>query len=165
MNADLSGNLDVAGVVRVNSLNTIDQSNASMSLFNHGARATKSFNAYGTGINFRACDSNGDQVNILAVNATKIQAGSDIIPNYTAGLNLGGSSSTTRWATIYGVDANLSGDLSMTQSSHIDIGPLRIEYDATNKALHITKKDGNDTNTYGLYADGFVASGGVGQAS
>ena len=136
-----------------------------MSLFNFGARATKSFNAYGLGANFRACDSNGNQVNILAINATKIQAGSDLIPNYTEGLNLGGSSANTRWATIYGVDANLSGDLALAQTGHIDIGPLRIEYDATNKALHITKKDGNDTNTYGLYADGFVAAGGVGQTS
>ena len=161
VNADLSGNLDVAGVVRVNSLNTIDQSNATMSLFNHGARATKSFNAYGTGINFRACDSNGDQVNILAVNATKIQAGSDIIPNYTAGLNLGGSSSTTRWATIYGVNEDLTGNLVLASSSHIDIGPLRIEYDATNKALHITKADGSDTAEYGIYADGFVGAGGI----
>ena len=50
-------------------------------------------------------------------------------------------------------------------SSHIDIGPLRIEYDATNKALHITKKDSTDTETYGLYADGFVAAGGVQQSS
>lgn len=163
--ADLTGNLDLGGVLRVNSFNTIDQSNASMSLFNFGARATKSFNAYGLGANFRACDSNGDQVNILAINATKIQAGSDLIPNYTEGLNLGGSSANTRWATIYGVNANLSGDLALAQTGHIDIGPLRIEYDATNKALHITKKDNSDTNTYGLYADGFVAAGGVGQTS
>lgn len=55
--------------------------------------------------------------------------------------------------------------LSMHESSHIDIGPLRIEYDATNKALHITKADSNDTNTYGLYADGFNSAGGIGQTS
>ena len=80
----------------------------------------------------------------------------------TAGVNLGfGSASQYRWATIYGVNADLSGDLSLAQTSHIDIGPLRIEYDATNKALHITQKDSTDTETYGLYADGFVAAGGV----
>lgn len=70
-----------------------------------------------------------------------------------------------RWSELWAVDADLSGDLSLASTSHIDIGPLRIEYDATNKALHITKKDGNDTNTYGLYADGFVAAGGTGQTS
>ena len=165
VNANLSGNIDVAGVVRVNSLNTIDQSNASMSLFNFGARATKTFNAYGTGVNFRACDSNGDQVNILAINATKIQAGSDLIPNYTEGLNLGGSSANTRWATIYGVDANLSGDLALAQTGHIDIGPVRIEYDAQNDAIHITTNDSTNHPTIGIYADGFVAAGGVGQTS
>ena len=81
-----------------------------------------------------------------------------------AGVNLGfGSASQYRWATIYGVNADLSGDLALAQTSHIDIGPLRIEYDATNKALHITKKDSTDTETYGLYADGFLAAGGVQQ--
>ena len=82
-----------------------------------------------------------------------------------SGVNLGGSSANMRWATIHGVNADLSGDLSLVETSHIDIGPLRIEYDATNKALHITKKSTSDTNTYGIYADGFVASGGVGQTS
>lgn len=70
-----------------------------------------------------------------------------------------------RWSSVYSVDADLSGDLALASSSHIDIGPLRIEYDATNKALHITKKDSTDTETYGLYADGFVAAGGVQQTS
>lgn len=163
--ADLTGNLDLGGVLRVNSFNTIDQSNASMSLFNFGARATKSFNAYGLGANFRACDSNGNQVNILAINATKIQAGSDLIPNYTEGLNLGGSSANTRWATIYGVDANLSGDLSLSSSSHIDIGPVRIVYDSASDAIHITTNDATNHPTIGIYADGFVAAGGVGQTS
>jgi len=70
-----------------------------------------------------------------------------------------------RWSSVYSVDADLSGDLALASTSHIDIGPLRIEYDATNKALHITKKDSTDTETYGLYADGFVAAGGVQQNS
>jgi hypothetical protein len=70
-----------------------------------------------------------------------------------------------RWSYLYGVNADLTGDLSLASTSHIDIGPLRIEYDATNKALHITKKNTNDTNNYGIYADGFVSAGGVGQTS
>ena len=79
-----------------------------------------------------------------------------------AGVNLGfGSASQYRWATIYGVNADLSGDLSLAQTSHIDIGPLRIEYDSATKALHITKKSNSDTNNYGLYADGFVSAGGI----
>lgn len=70
-----------------------------------------------------------------------------------------------RWSKMWSVDADLTGDLSLTQNSHIDIGPLRIEYDATNKALHVTKASSSDQNTYGLYADGFVAAGGTGQTS
>ena len=236
----VSANLIVGGRVTVNSLNSIDQSSQTMSLFNYGARASKTFNAYGTGISLRACDSNGDQVNILSVQSSQIVAGSSIIPNYVTGLNLGGNYSNQRWNTIYGVDANLSGgltfkdsantvstgflsftagymilrtganisnsykqitfhetngfypeqsgvnlganganyrwaniygvnanlsgDLTLAATSHIDIGPLRIEYDDTNKAIHITKVDSNDNNEYGLYCDGFVSAGGV-QAS
>ena len=65
--------------------------------------------------------------------------------------------------TIAGVktfsDGIVGGNITVPQNKHIDIGPLRIEYDATNKALHITKADSNDTNTYGLYADGFITAG------
>ena len=83
-----------------------------------------------------------------------------------SGVNLGyGSAAQYRWANIYGVNADLSGDLSLAQTSHIDIGPLRIEYDSVNKALHITKKSNSDTNNYGIYADGFVSAGGVPQSA
>jgi len=65
--------------------------------------------------------------------------------------------------TITGVktfsDGIVGGDITVPQNKHIDIGPLRIEYDDTNKALHITKADSSDTNTYGLYADGFITAG------
>lgn len=52
-----------------------------------------------------------------------------------------------------------TSSLSVNQSSHIDIGPIRIKFE--NNAVHITKADPNDTNNYGIYADGFVAAGGV----
>ena len=78
-----------------------------------------------------------------------------------AGVNLGYNGANYRWANIYGVNGNLSGDLSLASTSHIDIGPLRLEYDATNKALHITKVDSNDNTEYGIYADGFVGDGGI----
>lgn len=81
------------------------------------------------------------------------------------GVNLGYSGANNRWATIYGVDGNLTGDLTLASTSHIDIGPLRIEYDDSNKAIHITKISSSDNNTYGLYADGFIAAGGIGQTS
>ncbi|MBR5073157.1 MAG: hypothetical protein IKX29_06375 [Bacteroidales bacterium] len=65
--------------------------------------------------------------------------------------------------TIAGVktfsDGIVGGDITVPQNKHIDIGPIRIEYDATNKALYITKADSSDTNTYGLHADGFITAG------
>lgn len=59
----------------------------------------------------------------------------------------------------YDVTLASSSGLSVHQSSHIDIGPIRIKFE--NNALHITKKDSSDTNNYGIYADGFVAAGGI----
>lgn len=78
-----------------------------------------------------------------------------------SGVNLGyGSAAQYRWANIYGVNADLSGDLTLAATSHIDIGVARIEYDSSAKAIHITKASGNDD--IGLYADSFVAAGGLG---
>lgn len=56
-----------------------------------------------------------------------------------------------------------TGGVVVDSSSYIDLGPVRIKFE--NNALHITKKDSSDTNNYGIYADGFVSAGGVGQSS
>ena len=68
-----------------------------------------------------------------------------------SGVNLGYTGANNRWANIYGVNADLSGTLT--------IGPVTITYDAVNKALHISGTDGGDT--IGLYCDGFVSAGGA----
>ena len=235
-----SGNVSVGGTVTVAGKDMIDLTQSGMTMFGFGSRAERSFNGYGTAVNLRACDANGDQVNILSVQNGVVVVGSKLIPNYVTGLDLGGNSSNQRWSTIYGVDGNLSGgltfrnsgntastgflsfpagymilragadigssykqltfhetngfypeqsgvnlgangasyrwaniygvngnlsgDLTLASTSHIDLGPVRIEYDSTNKAIHIKKADSNDTNEYGLYCDGFLSGGGV-QAS
>lgn len=51
-------------------------------------------------------------------------------------------------------------DPSGNASSYIDIGNARLVYDAGANALHITKRSGTNA-TIGLFADGFVAAGGV----
>lgn len=157
-------NLAVGGSVNVNGVDSINQGNANDAYFNLGAASAKTFNAYGTVVNLRVYDS-GSQINIFSVQNDKIVCGSSIIPNYVTGLNLGGSSDNQRWGTIYGVNENLTGDILLSTTSHIDIGPLRIEYDASAEALHITKKNSSDIKNYGLYADGFIAAGGVQQTS
>lgn len=156
-----SGNVSVGGTVTVAGKDMIDLTQTGMTMFGFGSRAERSFNGYGTAVNLRACDANGDQVNILSVQSSQIVAGSSIIPNYVTGLNLGGSYSNQRWSNIYGVNGNLSGDLTLAATSHIDLGPIRIEYDSVNKAIHIKKADDNDNNEYGLYCEGFIASGGA----
>lgn len=67
----------------------------------------------------------------------------------TTGVNLG--KSANRW-----------GDLYMSSTAKIQLGPVTIEYDSVNHALHVYGTDNN--NTIGLYCDGFIAAGGV-QAS
>jgi len=69
--------------------------------------------------------------------------------------------STARWSTMYAQNANLSGSLTLSSSSYIDIGPIRIKFE--NNALHITKVSSSDTVQYGIYADGFVSAGGIQQ--
>ena len=54
-----------------------------------------------------------------------------------------------------------TGGVVVDSSSYIDLGPVRIKFE--NNALHITKANPNDQNNYGIYADGFVSAGGVGQ--
>lgn len=80
-----------------------------------------------------------------------------------AGVNLGYNPASNRWANIYGVNGNLSGDLTMARTSAIAIGPVVISYNYTDKALHISGTD--DGQTIGLYCDGWVASGGIQQTS
>ena len=53
-----------------------------------------------------------------------------------------------------------SSGIAVDGSSYIDIGNARLVYDSGTKALHITKKSGT-SSTISLYADGFVAAGGV----
>lgn len=78
--------------------------------------------------------------------------------NGDGGIPLGRSDH--RWSCIYGVDASFSGNLSLSQTSHIDIGEGRIEYDDQNHAFRFTRASGN--NEVGVYAYGCVASGGIG---
>ena len=64
-------------------------------------------------------------------------------------------------AKTFTTKTNFTGGLAVPQTAYIDLGPIRIKFE--NNALHITKVDPNDNTNYGLYADGFVAAGGVGQ--
>lgn len=92
-----------------------------------------------------------------------VMSGANIVPsaNNTCGLG----TSSARFANIYGVDADLSSGLSVSETGHIDLGPVRIVYDSASDAIHITTNDATNHPTIGFYADGFVAAGGVGQTS
>lgn len=152
---------NLSGVVIVNGINSIDQSDSGMSLYNYGGRTSKSFNGYGTSINFRACNSNGVTQNILAVNQGVTLVGKTLRPDYnTSNVDLGANTNDGgRWANIYGVNEDLTGNLTMLRTSTITIGPVTISYDGTNHALHVSGTDSG--TTIGLYCDGYVAAGGI----
>jgi len=57
-------------------------------------------------------------------------------------------------------ESGRSVGLEVNDDAYIDIGKARLAYDDGAKALHITYKQGTG-QTIGLYADGFVAAGGV----
>ena len=60
-------------------------------------------------------------------------------------------------------DDNTAGGFTEIDTACIYIGPVKIVYDSDSSALHITTNvTGADAPVIGLYADGFVASGGVG---
>ena len=127
----------------------------------HIAHGNDTLNAFLTDLPNNYVTLATDQNNISGTKtftATNLYA-KNILPSSGSTYNLG--STSARWDTLFGVDADLSGDLTLLSSGHIDIGPLRIEYDNASKALHITKVSSNDTNNYGIYADGFVAAGGI----
>ena len=72
----------------------------------------------------------------------------------------GAKTFTTNPVTI----ADDSG-ISVDEDSYIDIGDARLVYDSGANALHITRRTGGTSNLVGLFADGFVAAGGVGSQS
>ena len=162
--ATIASHINVGGVVNVNSVSSIDQSHNDMALFNYGARTTKSFNAYGLSANLRAIDANGTQVNTLAVVSGSILCGSSLRPDYNlASANLGSAANDGgRWANIYAVNANLTGDITLGTTSHIDIGPVRIEYHSSTDSLHITTNDATNHPDIGFWVDGFNSAGGYG---
>lgn len=162
--ATIASHVNVGGVVNVNSVSSIDQSHNDMALFNYGARATKSFDAYGLSFNLRAHNSSGTQVNILAVVNGAILCGSSIRPNYNlASANLGSAANDGgRWANVYAVNADLTGNITLASTSHIDIGPVRIEYHSSTDSLHITTNDATNHPDIGFWVDGFNSAGGYG---
>lgn len=88
-----------------------------------------------------------------------------LYPEVGSSVNLGYYSSTDnrfRWANIYAVNADLSGNLVLASTSHIDLGPIRLEYHSSTDSLHITTNDATNHPNIGFWVDGFNAAGGYG---
>ena len=67
--------------------------------------------------------------------------------------------SWARWGKLWAAGADLTGDLSMAATSKITLGPVTIEYDATNKVLYVHGTDGGVN--IGICTDGPNTGGGI----
>ena len=86
--------------------------------------------------------------------------GVSLIPTSSSTCYLGGQSS--RFSTVYSVNGNLSGHLTMQSGSTIKIGPATISYDDNAMALRVSGVDPMSDATIGFYCEGWVSAGGVG---
>ena len=104
----------------------------------------------------------GEDFIYLSVDGTakKLLTAHQSLSNY---VTLNTNQNNISGAKTFTTKTNFTGGLAVPQTAYIDLGPIRIKFE--NNALHITKVDPNDNTNYGLYADGFVAAGGVGQSS
>lgn len=92
----------------------------------------------------------------LSVSGSPITTSGTLAVSLTNGYVIPQQATLDNFVTLDGTQT-ITG--AKTFSSFIDIGNVRLVYDQGTNALHITKKSG--TQAVGLYADGFVAAGGV----
>ena len=174
VNADLTGDLGIAGSITP-AADITSYLGSNSRRFHSGSIV----NVYTRNINFKH-QTTGKTDGLIAggYGYLRFRTGADIDTAYKdivfhetygfypeqSGVNLGyGSAAQYRWSNIYGVNADLSGNLALARTSTITIGPVTITYDSTNKALHIYGTDNGQT--IGLYCDGWMAEGGVAQTT
>lgn len=93
----------------------------------------------------------------LSVSGSPITSSGTLAVSLASGYTIPTTATLDNFVTLDGSQI-ITGE--KTFSSFIDIGNARLVYDQGSNALHITNKSG--TQTVGLYADGFIASGGIG---
>lgn len=93
----------------------------------------------------------------LSVSGSPITSSGTLAVSLASGYTIPTTATLDNFVTLDGPQI-ITGE--KTFSSFIDIGNARLVYDQGSNALHITNKSG--TQTVGLYADGFIASGGIG---
>lgn len=170
----------MTGAIVMSGANIVPSADSANSIGSSSARFGAGYirNLYPTFLAFMS-DDGQTQVGSIGMgsgyaNITLNGTPSNSVYNFNAGYGFfhGGNGdvpcgrSDHRWETLYGVNADLTGDIDLASTSHIDIGPARIEYDATSGAIHVTtNQTGNNAPTIGFYSDGFNAAGGVGDGS
>lgn len=110
----------------------------------------------------------------LSVSGTPITSSGTLAVSLASGYVIPLQSTMDNYVTLDGTQtitgaktftAPVTVDPTGNASSYIDIGDARLVYDSGANALHITRRTGGTSNLVGLFADGFVAAGGVGSQS
>lgn len=106
----------------------------------------------------------------LSVSGSPITSSGTLAVSLASGYVIPQQSTLNNFVTLDGTQtitgaktftAPVTVDPSGNASSYIDIGNARLVYDSGANALHITRRTGGTSNLVGLFADGFVAAGGV----
>lgn len=99
----------------------------------------------------------------ISANKTSITTLQGYFTNGSAKKSLQLTTARNLWGNSFNGTADVNGSIILPSDKYISIGNIKLEYDATNKALKITNTTTNEVAN--LYASGGVSAYGVGSVS
>ena len=135
-----------------------------------GIAQTDSLDSILSGINKSITDETNRAKKAEGANATNIATNKANITTLQGYFTNGSAKSAIKltnarklWGNSFDGTADISGSIVVPSGKYITIGNIKLEYDATNKALKITNTSTNEVAN--LYTSGGVSAYGVGTAS
>ena len=135
-----------------------------------GIAQTDSLDSILSGINKSITDETNRAKKAEGANATNIATNKANITTLQGYFTNGSSKSAIKltnarklWGNSFDGTADISGSIVVPSGKYITIGNIKLEYDATNKALKITNTSTNEVAN--LYTSGGISAYGVGTAS
>lgn len=111
----------------------------------------------------RAKKAEGVNASGISANKTSITTLQSYFSNGSAKKALQLTNARRLWGNAFNGTADINGSIIVPNGKYISIGNIKMEYDATNKALKITNTTTNDVAN--LYTSGGVSAYGVGTSS
>lgn len=111
----------------------------------------------------RAKKAEGTNASNISANKTSITTLQDYFTGGSAKKALQLTTARNLWGNAFNGTADVNGSIVLPSDKYISIGNIKLEYDATNKALKITNTTTNEVAN--LYASGGVSAYGVGSVA